>query len=129
MLGGESETLVGPPREVPHHPQVVHAVTRSGNLRVIDAAGRDVDPRALDWSRWASAGDFPYQLRQDPGPTNPLGRVKLLFPNPYTVYLHDTPNPELFQRPVRAAAAFALAFVPVRAEGRMRGEREQVEVE
>ena len=80
------------------------SVTRK-RLRVIDSAGRDVDALSLDWSRWGSAGDFPYQLRQDPGPTNPLGRVKFLLPNPYTVYLHDTPNPELFQRPVRAASS------------------------
>jgi murein L,D-transpeptidase YcbB/YkuD len=36
------------------------------------------------------------QIRQDPGPDNPLGKVKFLFPNPYSVYLHDTNRPELF---------------------------------
>lgn len=36
--------------------------------------------------------------RQDPGPRNPLGVVKFLFPNRYSVYLHDTNNPELFER-------------------------------
>jgi murein L,D-transpeptidase YcbB/YkuD len=38
------------------------------------------------------------QIRQRPGPKNPLGKVKFLFPNPYSVYLHDTSNPQLFQR-------------------------------
>jgi len=41
------------------------------------------------------------QIRQDPGPDNPLGKVKFLFPNPYSVYLHDTSHPELFERAER----------------------------
>jgi murein L,D-transpeptidase YcbB/YkuD len=36
------------------------------------------------------------QIRQDPGLDNPLGRVKFVFPNSYSVYLHDTNQPELF---------------------------------
>ncbi|MFY3743267.1 L,D-transpeptidase family protein [Anaeromyxobacter sp. Red801] len=39
-----------------------------------------------------------WRLRQRPGPHNALGRVKLVFPNPYQVYLHDTPSQELFAR-------------------------------
>lgn len=39
--------------------------------------------------------------RQDPGPRNPLGVVKFLFPNRYSVYLHDTNHAELFLRPDR----------------------------
>ena len=42
-----------------------------------------------------------YKLRQNPGPSNPLGRVKFLFPNKYSVYLHDTPNRGYFQRSQR----------------------------
>jgi murein L,D-transpeptidase YcbB/YkuD len=45
--------------------------------------------------------DFPYQFRQDPGPVNALGRVKLMFPNPYSVYLHDTPARGLFAQELR----------------------------
>jgi murein L,D-transpeptidase YcbB/YkuD len=41
-------------------------------------------------------------IRQDPGPTNALGRVKIMFPNPYLVYLHDTPSQALFEREQRA---------------------------
>ena len=37
-------------------------------------------------------------VRQKPGPTNALGRVKFLFPNSYNVYMHDTPSPELFAK-------------------------------
>jgi L,D-transpeptidase YcbB len=39
--------------------------------------------------------------RQRPGPNNPLGQMKLVMPNPYSVYLHDTNNKTLFDQPVR----------------------------
>jgi murein L,D-transpeptidase YcbB/YkuD len=60
-----------------------------------------VDPRSVDWSS-VTARNFPYQLRQDPGPRNALGRVKFVLPNPYHVYLHDTPARELFAKTSRA---------------------------
>lgn len=75
-------------------------IARKG-LRVIDAKGREVDPASVDWSRY-SGGHIPYTLRQDPGPKNALGRVKLMFPNQYFVYLHDTPSQALFERAERA---------------------------
>lgn len=42
------------------------------------------------------------RYRQRPGPDNALGRMKLVMPNPYSVYLHDTPNKALFDKDVRA---------------------------
>ncbi|MEQ9618613.1 MAG: L,D-transpeptidase family protein [Deltaproteobacteria bacterium] len=42
-----------------------------------------------------------YRLRQNPGPSNPLGRIKFLFPNKHSVYLHDTPNRGYFERAQR----------------------------
>jgi L,D-transpeptidase YcbB len=60
-----------------------------------------VDPMSVDWSA-VSARNFPYRLRQDPGPRNALGRVKFMLPNPYHVYLHDTPSRELFAKAERA---------------------------
>ena len=41
------------------------------------------------------------RYRQRPGPGNALGQMKLVMPNPYSVYLHDTPNKNLFSEPVR----------------------------
>jgi L,D-transpeptidase YcbB len=76
------------------------SITRKG-LRVLAADGRELDPAAIDWSRFRG-GHIPYTLRQDPGPSNALGRVKLMFPNPYLVYLHDTPSQSLFDRAERA---------------------------
>jgi len=56
-----------------------------------------VNPGEVNWSE-LSEGNFPYRLRQEPGPKNPLGRIKFMFPNKYGVYLHDTSEPALFER-------------------------------
>jgi murein L,D-transpeptidase YcbB/YkuD len=60
-----------------------------------------VDVRAINWSRY-SRTNFPFRLRQRPGPSNALGRVKFMFPNRFNVYLHDTPAQSLFARAERA---------------------------
>lgn len=66
------------------------------HLRVLDARTLEpVDPSTVPWSS-LSARRFPYLLRQDPGPDNALGRFKLVMPNDYDVYLHDTPKRYLF---------------------------------
>ena len=70
-------------------------------LQVIDNAGRPVDPAGIDWDRYTGS-NFPYMLRQGPGPDNALGLVKINFPNPYLVYLHDTPSKRLFEQTERA---------------------------
>jgi murein L,D-transpeptidase YcbB/YkuD len=56
---------------------------------------------AFDWST-VTPRTFDYLLRQRPGANNALGRVKFILPNPYSVYLHDTPARELFARSGRA---------------------------
>lgn len=60
------------------------------------AKERLTDPATVDWTRVTSA-NFPYHLRELPGPDNPLGRVKFMFPNPFGVYMHDTPARNLFE--------------------------------
>lgn len=42
------------------------------------------------------------RYRQRPGPNNALGQMKLVMPNPYSVYMHDTPNRQLFDEEVRS---------------------------
>jgi len=76
------------------------AITRRG-LRVLNASGAEVDPASVDWSKYKS-GNIPYTLRQDAGPKNALGRVKIMFPNSYSVYLHDTPSQTKFEEVDRA---------------------------
>lgn len=71
------------------------------NLKVYDLQGKLINPGSIDWSRYLTRG-FPYVLRQDAGPDNALGRIKFMFPNPFHVYLHDTPSKSLFGRNSRA---------------------------
>lgn len=59
-----------------------------------------LDPLSIPWQR-VTATTFPGMLRQKPGPWNPLGRVKFMFPNSFDVYLHDTPDKHLFGRDAR----------------------------
>ncbi len=64
--------------------------------------GRKLDPTKVNWSG-AEARGLTY--RQQPGPENPLGFVKMNFPNAHSVYMHDTPGQSLFGRNFRAASS------------------------
>ena len=55
----------------------------------------------IDWSQYGP-GNFPFLIRQRPGPSNALGRVKFMFPNQFNVYLHDTPSRGAFAAESRA---------------------------
>ncbi|HUG53585.1 MAG TPA: L,D-transpeptidase family protein, partial [Vicinamibacteria bacterium] len=66
---------------------------RRMNLEVL-RGGAVVDPSQVDWRRGAARVSF----RQRPGPGNSLGLVKFQMPNPFHVYLHDTPADSLFRR-------------------------------
>lgn len=70
------------------------------HLEIVDASGRVVPRGAIDFSRYTPA-NFPFNVRQPPGPSNALGEVKFMFPNPYAIYLHDTPERHLFNTVVR----------------------------
>lgn len=56
-----------------------------------DEESAELDPKHIDWTG-ISSRNFPYRLRQDPGPFNSLGRIKFIFPNAHDIYLHDTPT-------------------------------------
>lgn len=55
----------------------------------------EIDPAEVNWSK-IDEDNFNYLLRQNPGDNNALGRVKFMFPNKFSVYLHDTPGRYLF---------------------------------
>ena len=69
-------------------------------LQIVDASGRVVPRSAIDFARYTPS-TFPFNVRQPPGPSNALGEVKFMFPNPYAIYLHDTPQQHLFATKVR----------------------------
>ena len=63
-----------------------------------DRGAEPIDPASVDWH---SLKNFPFLLRQQPGKSNALGRVKFMFPNSFDIYLHDTPSRALFQKDIR----------------------------
>lgn len=70
------------------------------DYEILDGWGSDarvIDPYSVNW-RAIPAGRFPYRVRQRPGRNNALGELKFMFPNPYSIYLHDTPAKQLFAR-------------------------------
>lgn len=68
------------------------------DFEVVDGGGDVVpsSPASDDLISGLRSGD--YRVRQKPGPKNALGLVKFIFPNQYNVYLHSTPEQELFSR-------------------------------
>ncbi|WP_272678231.1 L,D-transpeptidase [Providencia sp. PROV019] len=64
----------------------------------------EINPYAIDWDNITPA-NFPYRIRQAPGPTNSLGRYKFNMPSSDAIYLHDTPNHSLFNRNARAISS------------------------
>ena len=56
----------------------------------------EIDPETIAWNK-IEPRSFTYKLRQEPGPRNVLGRMKFIFPNKFSVYLHDTPKRSLFK--------------------------------
>jgi murein L,D-transpeptidase YcbB/YkuD len=71
------------------------------NIRVLDRSGREVNPYSVNWNQYGPSRLPPYQFVQDPGPNNALGLVKIMFPNPYLVYLHDSPAKSLYEQDQR----------------------------
>lgn len=62
-----------------------------------EEGGQSIDPRHVDWHAYGR-NRFPFRLVQEPGPSNALGRIKFMFPNQFSVYLHDTPHRALFDQ-------------------------------
>ena len=55
----------------------------------------------INWNAYGK-GNFPFTFRQKSGPKNALGKVKFMLPNPYNIYLHDTPSKDKFLATTRA---------------------------
>ena len=76
---------------------------RREGIHVTDATDQatELDPALISWDS-VTAGSFAYRLWQEPGPRNPLGRIRFVIRNRFGVALHDTPYVQLFSSSARA---------------------------
>jgi murein L,D-transpeptidase YcbB/YkuD len=77
------------------------------NFRVFnfeDGIKKEISPDTVDWQAM-SEQYFPYSLVQEPGKKNALGQLKFIMPNPWKIYLHDTPSKSLFNHSQRNFSA------------------------
>ena len=72
------------------------------SIEAFGGDGRKLDSSKINWTTAAARG---LTFRQQPGPENPLGFVKINFHNSHSVYMHDTPSQTLFGRNFRAASS------------------------
>lgn len=81
-----------------------NAMAKKG-IEIHTGWGKDAQKIAggsIDWSQYRYSKTMPFRFAQVPGYKNALGKIKFLFPNEFSVYMHDTPNKKLFNRNVRA---------------------------
>jgi murein L,D-transpeptidase YcbB/YkuD len=71
---------------------------KDSHIRLFAPDGSEVDPMNVDWSTEEAAK---YRFRQDPGANNAMATVKINFPSPDGVYMHDTPQQSLFNNLIR----------------------------
>ena len=66
-------------------------------------SAKKVNPATVNWKLYKdNKKRIPYHFMQKPGTKNALGKIKFLFPNKYSVYIHDTPGKRYFFRDIRA---------------------------
>ena len=63
---------------------------------------KKISASSVDWSQYRYSKHMPYRFAQVPGKKNALGKVKFLFPNKFSVYMHDTPTKHLFKKNKRS---------------------------
>jgi murein L,D-transpeptidase YcbB/YkuD len=71
------------------------------NMRLVDNITKEeIDPHEVDWAA-VEKEDFNYTIIQGSGPDNALGLVKFPLTNPWSIYMHDTNERSLFDKPQR----------------------------
>jgi len=81
-----------------------NAMARQG-IEIHSGWGKDaqiISGSSVNWNKWRYSKTMPFRFAQVPGYKNALGKVKFLFPNKFSVYMHDTPSKHLFKRNKRA---------------------------
>ncbi len=69
------------------------------NMEIVNVGGQAIAASSIEWEKYTN--NFPYAIRQKPGENNALGLVKFIFPNSYDIYMHDTPDKNLFSKSKR----------------------------
>ncbi len=67
-----------------------------------DRGAAKINPASINWRQYQNSASVPFRFAQPPGYRNPLGKIKFLFPNNFSVYMHDTPTKDLFNKEIRA---------------------------
>ena len=68
------------------------------HMRLIGAGNQEISPTTINWATLQNPN---FYIKQDPGPTNSLGTIRIDMPNTHAVFMHDTPKKELFRNDVR----------------------------
>lgn len=71
------------------------------HIDIVDSKGNVIPRDRINFGQY-TARNFPYRMQQKPSDDNALGLVKFMFPNPWNIYLHDTPTKHLFNNSARA---------------------------
>lgn len=82
-------------------------------FEVTNSRGQRIPSSSVNWGQYGSK--IPYDVRQRPGRSNALGELKIMFPNKHAIYMHDTPDKNLFQRDNRALSNGCIRLADPRA--------------
>ena len=83
----------------------------SNRIRIFDPRGNELTPAQINWY---SSEATNYMFKQDPGDFNSLGSIRINFPNKDGVYMHDTPNKNLFGEDFRFHSSGCMRIQNVR---------------
>ena len=108
----QMETVVfnpywGVPQSIMRNEMLPRLINNPGYLdrrgfEVYNSRGKRISSSRVDWWNYGGGGVIPFSVRQPPSGKNALGRIKFLFPNKHSIYMHDTPSKQLFNSSTRA---------------------------
>ena len=103
--GNISRIMLNPYWNIPNsiiNKEILPALKRNSNylsknnMEVVSYDGKSINASNINWNKYTK--NVPFIIRQKPGNENALGKMKFLFPNSFSIYLHDTPSKGLFDR-------------------------------
>ncbi|MDA8870267.1 L,D-transpeptidase family protein [Rhizobiaceae bacterium] len=103
---------------------------KDNQILIFDGNGNEVPPQTINWNTDEAVK---YRFRQEPGRNNAMSSVKINFPNPHAVYMHDTPQQGLFNKLMRFDSSGCVRVKNVRdllvwlAKDTPAGDRRQIE--